>query len=384
MIDSIAISGFKCFSNPIFFPLKKITLLYGRNGRGKSSLLQSLLLLSQTFKERKNISALILSSDKGFVNLGVYSDVVYHNNTNASFSFDIESIDRNKQHHRLHARYVKYEDRPTLAKIIELTNDNVNLLGEIAMGDVVNNSDAKREAPYISGSQAQTDIPALIDLNGLRYVSANRVGPINSQRRDDTRDLDDLGNGGEYAINVLGNHKEKFVKEIQKDLSRVLTGASIRTDDTKDPEKFYLFLDSLDNNTNGYKPVNVGFGYSYILPILISLRLATQGNIIIVENPEAHLHPGAQSELMKLIVEMSVRKNLQIILETHSDHVINGMRIAVKKNIISRRDANILHFGRSNDGEPTIEEINVDNNGQLSKYPEDFLDEMTKQLMQLM
>lgn len=382
MITSVAIRGFKCFKDSVEFPLSKVTLLYGRNGRGKSTLLQSLLLLSQTFKEKRNISNLILSSDRGFVDLGLFTDVVYKQEHAGTFGFDISSVTDKGELHKLHTLYSEFRGRPTLAKIDEISVDGNSLISEVVT-DKGESSVTSEDMPA-SGTVAQTDIPALIELDSLRFVSANRLGPVNSQKRDDSREVDDLGNGGEFLLNVLGNQKDDFVNQIQRDLSRVLSGASIRTDASIDPEKIYLFLDSVDGDLKGYKPVNVGFGYSYILPILVTLRLASKGSIIIIENPEAHLHPGAQSELMKLLIEIAVEKRLQLILETHSDHIINGMRIAVKNGIITRKDANVLHFGRTEEGEPDIEDIKVDNNGQLSDYPDDFLDEMTKQLMQLM
>ena len=89
---------------------------------------------------------------------------------------------------------------------------------------------------------------------------------------------------------------------------------------------------------------------------------------------------------MEFLVTQSVEKNLQIIIESHSDHIVNGVRIAIRKEKISFKNASILHFSRDmhTEGSPIVEEILIDKRGNLSSYPEDFMDEWTKQLEQLM
>ena len=85
------------------------------------------------------------------------------------------------------------------------------------------------------------------------------------------------------------------------------------------------------------------------MPVILALLLAEDGDVLIVENPEAHLHPAAQSRMAALMVEYAKKKNLQLFVETHSDHVVNGLRIAVKNKTIDCQDVSILHFDRGND-----------------------------------
>ena len=144
-----------------------------------------------------------------------------------------------------------------------------------------------------------------------------------------------------------------------------------------------------------YKPQNVGFGISYILPVLVTLLSAEPGSILIIENPEAHLHPRGQSEIGKLIAE-TVARGVQVFVETHSDHVINGVRVAVKKGVVKPEDVNIAFFERKphdvtrEDGTPQREiysevtNIKVDANGSLSEWPKDFMDEWGIQQMKLL
>ena len=83
---------------------------------------------------------------------------------------------------------------------------------------------------------------------------------------------------------------------------------------------------------------------------------------------------------MKFLIRVAKEKNLQLIIETHSDHVVNGMRIAMKEGTLQIRDAHILYFS---DDERRVKMITCDKNGTLSDYPDDFLDEWTMQMLKL-
>jgi hypothetical protein BACCOPRO_00147 len=167
-------------------------------------------------------------------------------------------------------------------------------------------------------------------------------------------------------------------------LSEILTGATLEAK-PKDNDSVELFLDSV-NNGHKFRPINVGFGYSYVLPVIVAALLAKKGSILIVENPEAHLHPGAQSRLAKFLIEVSIKNNIQLLIETHSDHVVNGLRIAMKQklNDLSPNDAEIIFFSHDDiNTNSSVEIIKCDRFGELSDYPDDFLDEWTKQLVTL-
>jgi predicted ATPase len=141
------------------------------------------------------------------------------------------------------------------------------------------------------------------------------------------------------------------------------------------------------NSRNGeqvFQPINVGFGYSYVLPVVVSALMAEKGSVLVVENPEAHLHPRAQSRIMEFLVKQALDNDLQLIIETHSDHVVNGLRISMKKGILLPKDGLVQHFAYDNGTvTPVITTITSDQEGNLSSYPDDFMDEWTEQMMQL-
>ena len=190
----------------------------------------------------------------------------------------------------------------------------------------------------------------------------------------------------------------QLMEKVNKCLSWVSPGACLSiTEKTLGGNSYYVAaIDyGVDGDVRKFKPQNVGFGVNDILPVLATLLTAETGNIIIIENPEAHLHPRGQAEIGKLIAE-TVSRGVQVFIETHSDHVINGIRVAVKKGVLKPDDVNIAFFERkehdtTNEGGKvtreifsTVRSIKIDKNGSLSEYPEDFMDEWNNQLMRLL
>lgn len=154
------------------------------------------------------------------------------------------------------------------------------------------------------------------------------------------------------------------------------------------------YVQSVAYGDKKFKPENVGFGVSDILPVLAALLTSRPGDIVIIENPEAHLHPKGQAKMGELLARAAAY-GVQLFVETHSDHVINGIRVAVTEKIIKSEDVNIAFFERkehcdlSDDGAEKSEtyaevrNIKVDDQGSLSEYPADFMDEWNNQLMEL-
>lgn len=154
------------------------------------------------------------------------------------------------------------------------------------------------------------------------------------------------------------------------------------------------YVQSVAYGDKKFKPENVGFGVSDILPVLTTLLTSRPGDIVIIENPEAHLHPKGQAKMGELLARAAAY-GVQLFVETHSDHVINGIRVAVAEKIIKSEDVNIAFFERkehcdlSDDGAERnetyaeVRNIKVDDQGSLSEYPADFMDERNNQLMEL-
>jgi predicted ATPase len=133
-----------------------------------------------------------------------------------------------------------------------------------------------------------------------------------------------------------------------------------------------------------YRPTNVGFGVTYALPIVAAVLSARVGGLILVENPEAHLHPRGQVRLGELLCQAAAA-GVQIVIETHSDHILNGIRLAVHEHRANPRDVALYYSGWSPGGKsPTLTLLELDTDGRLREWPEGFFDEMERTLDRLL
>lgn len=380
MITSLSLSNFKCFKTIDNMIFKQITLLTGSNGRGKSSILQSLLILAQSFQSGKNIEFVKLNGR--FVCLGTYNDVLSKGVDTNNFSIAFKSDDPDENDVIFTCMPLDGKNRLADLKsllISYIDGEKKELINNVGSNDDDSNS-------ISATTKGSTSAIAIVNqLRNFYYVSANRVGPTNYVTpRNDEVNGNQIGIHGEYVINTLKESEESLVKQVAAEISSIMGGASVKVDEI-DTEYLKLLLDSQDNN-EGFKPVNVGFGYSYILPLVVLPLVVEPNSKLILENPEAHLHPGAQSRLMKFLIRIAKEKKLQLFIETHSDHIINALRIAVKDSLcqIIHKDATIIHVGRDKTSEDSIFwQINIDSYGNLSDYPNEFMDEWTNQMLNL-
>lgn len=246
--------------------------------------------------------------------------------------------------------------------------------------------------------------------NHMTFIEAYRIKPqelhtVGAEKASEGGDIvARLFRDGNREIvgNILRSQlcpeKEHLIDQVNAWLQVVSPGARLEIEKRECADKeLYLQYIAFDKNCKGYKfkPQNVGFGISYVLPVITTILNSKPDDIVIIENPEAHLHPRGQAEMGNLIARAAAY-GVQVFVETHSDHVINGIRVAVKKGIVKPEDVNIAFFERkgheiiAEDGAKRkeyyadVRNIKIDNNGSLSEYPEDFMDEWNNQLMRLM
>jgi predicted ATPase len=138
--------------------------------------------------------------------------------------------------------------------------------------------------------------------------------------------------------------------------------------------------------TAQFKPQNVGFGLTYVLPVVTAILKSKPGDLLLIENPESHLHPAAQSVLGRLCC-LAATAGVQIFIESHSDHFLNGVRVAVKKGIIEPDNVALFFLERnlkSKRHDSIICNPAIDNNGRLDEWPQGFFDEWEIQLKELL
>lgn len=346
MLTQIKLTNFKCFKNETIFPLNQLNLLTGINGRGKSTLLQSLLLMRQSIEHNENPTQILLNGS--CVNLGNFNDI-RNSNTSTKESIIFE--------------YDFYQEKfNTKYYLVENIEDNMSVN--------IDNTRSFQNARF--------------DFSKIHYISADRFGPQEFYLKSNLTTFPNVGVKGELTANVLykkqddlvndklclGKNDKTLIAQTEAWLNKIFDGAKIEIGQ-KETNILELFINT-SASKDRFKPVNVGFGYSYILPIIVSGLIAKEGEILIVENPEAHLHPKAQSRLTQFLAKVS-RCGVQVFIESHSEHILNALRLAVLKQIVTASDLSILYF-QPNSEQPVIQ-IPVKSDGELEIWPEDFFDQ---------
>jgi predicted ATPase len=401
MITKLTLERFKCFKEPEEFTFSMFNILTGINGRGKSTLLQSLLLLSQSIRKNDNPYTLLINGE--WVKLGSFVDLINSDAETRSFSFKVEVDINESNKHTIFFEYSKNEDNDRVADLTGLKVNEHDYFEELSLGP--GKSLLFEDAEYYESGE--TNIPktvltteALKPINSFKnfqYISADRLAPTEVVKKwEDSTESLKIGTRGENVVNVLAFHGNKhfidsekcnknevdktLLKQTVAWLSFVMEGASLQVEEIENSSFLKLQLGT-DKDVHLYKPSNIGFGYSYVLSLIVAVLMAKKGDTIIVENPEAHLHPGAQSRLTQFLATVA-SSGIQLFVETHSEHVVNAIRLIAleKESKLSNEDVSIYFF--DNNFHP--EKLDMDENAQILKWPEGFFDQQERDLSQIL
>lgn len=374
MITRIGIRNFKAFRDTGCISLGALNVLTGVNGRGKSTLMQSLLLLSQSMRESDNHSPLHLFTNGEWLRLGPFRDLVHkYYDSDESVTFNIVTDDAKDNDYVL--TYYPIEADSFTAELRSMVVNGKETFSE-AGGYNVESSERILVPPVFSG------YTPLLRLQNMYYIAADRRGASDEEEILSTGINLHLDCHGSNVLNVLFRQGREFHDKIEKYLGDIFDGATFRI--TADERAIHLYMDSM-NGGNLFRPVNVGYGYSYSLTLLTAGLMAKKGDVIIVENPEAHLHPSAQSALMKFLYEEVIPKGVQVFVETHSDHVVNASLLAVRKGGLTNEQMNILFFNRSDSSADIIvSNMEVTSKGRVKNPPRNFCDQYAMDLRALM
>ncbi len=369
MTNTLNISGFKCFNNNEF-ELRKLTLLTGSNGTGKSSLIQALLLIR-------------LAIEKNSLNKGNsdYSEVVFLECTiplNNGYNLSLGTFDDifNEKTKSKNAIIFKLDGDTFIIPLPEGSTNEPAITLKLSFESLT-----KKEIPFWKKKE-------------FYYLNAERLGPRHSLASNFTEYVH-CGYSGEFTAQVLLNNS--FFKV---DSSRRFEGS--KSDNL--PQQVDMWLDYICPGTyvtveplgsmnaqirlrnaavkNTVIAPNIGFGISYSLPIIVNGLLAKPGSAFVIENPEAHLHPKGQSNIGFFLAKVA-SAGVKVIIETHSEHVVNGIRRASLETAgIEPSDIGIYFFNGF-EQEESVKPINIAPNGDLSDFPTDFFDQVRQDLLTL-
>lgn len=370
MIKELQIQNFKCFQDSPQFSFEKLNLLTGINGRGKSSLLQTFLILSQSARKNSDLKQLYINDD--FIQLGNFDDIKNSETTRE------KNIHFNLKFSSLQLKEAKFEFKE---------NESDALLAELKEILIIDSKDLITTQQK-STKELNDNLLTLVDiLKKIHFVSADRLGPVKYVDKSNLPEFINVGTTGEHCINILNNSDKlplvndklylgqdakSVIQQTEEWLNYILEGAKIEIIGKDKQSSVLSLLINSRKNSYSYKPNNVGFGYSYILPLVLTGLIAKEGEIIIVENPEAHLHPRAQSKITEFFAKVA-SCGIQVFIESHSEHILNGLRVcALNPNIaISNNDISITYF---NEGF-TPKTLSVDEKGKIENWPEGFFDQ---------
>ena len=327
MITELKLVGFKSFLHKTI-KLNKLTLLTGLNSSGKSSIIQALLILEKAYKHENNILL------EGYGSVDDMKNIFFKD------ELELSVADNDKEF------AIKI---PGIDKLYDAQNTSDFIFPEIT------------------------------------YISANRFGPKNSiPIFNDDYSKTRIGPNGENCIQCIkiladqpldsrlrNEHSEgdTLIYNIRGWLNVISPGIKFNYD-------VNAISDTSYSTFNTYRAANVGFGLSYILPVITALLASTlnPNSLVIIENPEAHLHPRGQSEMAKLI-SLCTEVGSNILIETHSDHLFDGVRIAAKAKKEFSQNVQIHWFELDKQGNTEVYSPVLLEDGRINEWPKGFFDQ---------
>lgn len=358
MIAEIRLENFKRF-RALTLNTANLTVLTGANGAGKTSVLHSLLLARQMaiqpsrgHVELNGVDALELGGPEDVIHREAGDDLA------AVEILDAEGIRR-----RWSFRAPSTDKRTLNAIVVDRPDGYSGALAE--------------PAPQFT------------------YLCAERLGPRDVLSAS-AANLAELGVGsrGEFVAQVLASFDRSRISagrlasattetqlsgllhQTESWMGKIVSPIQIDAEWFPNTSVTRLRFKTPGIRTEWTRAPNAGFGISYALPIVVAALRAATGGLLLVENPEAHLHPAGQSGIGEFLARVAA-DGVQVFLETHSDHVLNGIRVAVadgSAGLLPEQAA--IHFFRAeDDGSPAMESMKLQRTGQLSTWPAGFFDQ---------
>ncbi len=398
MITELSVQNFKSWKDTGKLQVAPLTGFFGANSSGKTSILQTLLMLKQTVERPPDWNGVIdFGDDSSLVNLGSFDDLIHQHRRDVplkislswkfseklnlldmdeadTLSFELSVFDNENSVPGVSFNY--RVDRQSFS--VDWNGQDVNFLTvpfKLAYHDEsLFRCYGVRSAHYHNQevfSSLQTRFENLF--RSIRYLGPLREYP----RRRYTwqgKHSPGVGQHGEDMVTALFSGRiqlRSLDEQIPQWLQRLDLIDSYRLNPVLNTERDYEFLVRKYKGGPEVRLTDVGFGVSQVMPVLVLCYYVPEGSILILEQPEAHLHPKVQSELADLLIEVVKNRQLQIILESHSEHLILRLMRRIAEEQISADDT-AFYFCEMNEGVSEIERLNVDDYGNITNWPQNF------------
>jgi len=376
MLTELQLSNFKSWRE-LDIKLGRVTGLFGTNSSGKSSILQFLLMLKQTAESSDKGLVLDLGGQNRLVDLGSFKDLIYFHREDLPLKWRVawswpDGYDRASDNFETSVAVV-YEDRQI--KLSSISYEMIDSFFAYQKDEDVACKTAYGAiflyqiyylAPLREYPQRQYQwsgaSPSHVGYRGENTINAILAATIRNETRiiPESNEEKPFQEVIAYWLKKLGLIHEFKLKEIAEGTG--LFRAIVK----KSPESPEAFL------------TDVGFGVSQVLPALVLLYYVPEGSIILMEQPEIHLHPSVQSGLADVILQVSKQRNIQVIVESHSEHLLQRFQLRVAEESYPVDDLK-LYFCDSQQGESKLVDLEMDEFGDIKNYPDNFFgDEMAE------
>lgn len=403
MFTSLHLTNFKAWQDTSQIQLKPVTMLLGTNSSGKSSLIQSLLLLKQTALSPDRTIHLNLGGDEvnDLFNFGDFEDILKRGASPRQFSISLDFSGNPQQRiskGRFKCHYAQTSNKGTVIQELVLATGEHQFRAirrdKGAFSILVGEETQPREKGRHLAPERSIALPAAAitmlgnegaiveDLSlALRreLESIIYLGPL---RRKPERDYvwnkttpGQIESDGQRAIDVLlasalnkGDDNSQIIQGVSGWLARMGVADKLEVKQLGRSTRYEIVVskDGIEANLR-----DVGIGVSQVLPVLTVAYFAPEGSTVIYEEPEIHLHPLAQSALAELFVEVSEKRGIQFIVETHSEHLFRRMQTLIAKEQTSRDEVAMMFVEREGSN-AILRHLELDDFGRVHNWPEQF------------
>jgi predicted ATPase len=433
MFQSIRLRNFKSYADSGPVPLKPLTVLVGRNNVGKSSLIQALLLLKQTMEGRSNDA---LVTTQPLVDLGGFYDILHGKGeiperSEVGVSLALTPRPKRKKAESRSVLDVSPAEKLDVSFALSSESNEIQVTrcsiathneedGVFEVWDGgkrwaykdQNETTHKAKVKFrhfvpslppfpVSGESAE-DLESVLREFGFAYWQGDMwmgvferlhsVGPLRDRvpwySGVGARTPSDLGMGGENLVGALGSREK--IKPADRSLLELVNEWVAKIDvlervEVHDVDQARTVKSLLADERSGTKGVNVaamGTGISQVLPIIARSLASGRNECLVVEQPEIHLHPSLQANLADLFIDIVSENRRQVILETHSEHLLLRIRRRVAEGRIKPEQVAILYVEKEG-AESTVRELNLNDRGHFNDWPKGFFEDAYQEAMAL-
>lgn len=419
MITHIQMKNFKSWKDSGKVDLAPLTGFFGTNSSGKSSLLQMLLVLKQTAQDSNPDEVISFGNKDSFINLGSFKDVIFGHleyetlelefgcnllkpimldvSDNQDLMIKIESFIFNtsisSDSINIHCPILRYTVDSQNQLNISWTENRITIeLSSLLLNDKGYKTSNGDRNCYGKTSRSYKELSLFTEafettFSNISYLGPTRVEPQRFYNWQGTHPKD-IKQWGNQTIDALLSARVRKLKTNQ-DKDKIPIEDKISTWLQKMELAHSFSLDWLTEGAQEYEVrvqksslsapvtlVDMGYGLGQFLPVLVLCYYAPKGSTLILEQPGIHLHPRVQSQVADLLIEVVKERNLQILIESHSEHLLNRLQRRIAEEKIGAEET-ALYFCRNDDGESTIEHLKMDEFGNISNWPVNFFgDEM--------